>query len=297
MALPDLYSRRKRALVNKPDDFYQYEDLTPKLRTQLIQIFSEALGDYGYQKRCNDWWDDATTIMRKEKGVFALHNRADNSQHEYGNWFLTEPEIDLALDGLELMCRFITNFHNTQHSEPDQFIDEINARLQEAGFGFEFAGGILVKIDNYLLHQEVVKPALLLLSTPPFAPANGEFISAHAQFRAGDYETAVVDCGKAFESVLKTIGTARGWQIKDNDTSSKLVSEAFASGFIPSYMQTQFSGLRSLLDSGTATVRNRMGAHGAGITARQVDKHLAAYQMHQTAAAIVFLVEHHEQLP
>ena len=59
----------------------------------------------------------------------------------------------------------------------------------------------------------------------------------------------------------------------------------------PSDLQSQFGALRSVLESGVPTIRNRAGGHGAGVKRREVPRHLASYTLHLTAAAILFLAE------
>ncbi|WP_294357156.1 STM4504/CBY_0614 family protein [uncultured Sphingomonas sp.] len=297
MTLPNLYFRRKR--LSNPDrvDVYQYENVPYKLRVQIVQVLQETLGQYHNYGNNKGYWDALSDMMRREKGVFHLSKSYEDPDTEYCSWLLAEEDLDCLITGIELSLRVMIGYRKSIGRDADGQIAEVNARMLEAGFGFEFVSNEMVQVDNYVLHSEVVVPALTLISDPTFKSANDEYLSAHEAFRKGEYEDAVVDCGKAFESVLKIIGAERSWPISTNDTVGKLVAAAFSTEFIPSYMQTQFTGLRSLLDSGIGTVRNKMGAHGAGSTARQLDKHLAAYQLHQTAAAIVFLVTHHSSEP
>ena len=56
-------------------------------------------------------------------------------------------------------------------------------------------------------------------------------------------------------------------------------------------MQNEFTGLRTILESGTPTVRNKAAGHGAGPNPRNIPRHIAAFQLHQTAAAIVLLIQ------
>jgi hypothetical protein len=66
---------------------------------------------------------------------------------------------------------------------------------------------------------------------------------------------------------------------------------AFSNGLIPLHFQSQFGGLRSILESGIPTVRNKNAGHGAGTTPRTIPKYLAAFQLQQTAATILMLIE------
>ncbi len=161
----------------------------------------------------------------------------------------------------------------------------------EAGFGYQYVGGEIIRMDSQLLHSEVVVPALDLLSYPVLQSANEEYRRAHKAFRESDYEPCLIECGKAFESVLKVIGSKRGWGISENDTASKLIDAAVKANFLASYQQAGFTSLRAMLESGVPVPRNKSAGHGAGVTPRTVPVELAAFQLHQTAAVIVFLVE------
>jgi hypothetical protein len=105
-----------------------------------------------------------------------------------------------------------------------------------------------------------------------------------------------VDCGKALESVLKVIGRKRGWNFSDSDPASKLIQAAVEGGFLETFSQTSFNHLKGLIESSTPAVRNKKGAHGAGENPRVIPQHLAAFQLHQTAAVILYLAEQDQAL-
>lgn len=298
MALPQLFSRRKRAVSNVVTDVYVYDEMPKKIRIQIVQIIQEGLGCYEEYSRNVGYWTFLVEQMRKEKGVFSLTDKYDDYGEEFCNWLLNEREIPTFLDGVELAFRAIKDYVGEYESHKTQrYVDEMNARMQEAGIGYEFQSDNIIQIDKQIIHNDVVLPALKLLHEPKFAGANDEYLGAHQFFRSGDYESCIIECCKAYESVLKVIGTKRNWAISLNDPASKLLAAAYSSGFIPQYMQTQFGALRAILESGVPTIRNRMAGHGSGGQVRRVDRHLAAYQLHQTAAAIVFLVEHDKATP
>jgi hypothetical protein len=76
-----------------------------------------------------------------------------------------------------------------------------------------------------------------------------------------------------------------------------LLDAAYDADFLPSYLQTEFTGIRTMLEGSVPVVRNKSAAHGAGTTPRQVPEHLATFQLQQTAVAILFLIKHHQQQP
>lgn len=300
MALPNIHSRRKRAAAETPD-IYIYDDFPEKIRVQIIHIVNETVPESS-RDESKKFFDATTGILRKEFGVFKLYSQPSRDPRlEFSNWLLSERDIDKVIDGIELTFRAIDVYVRDREyyfrgggSNPDNAIAELNARLQEACIGYQYDDGMIVRVDSRLIHSEVVVPALRLVSSVEFAAVDEEFREAHARYRDGDYETCLVDCAKAFESCLKVIGAARHWAIQPTDSASKLLNAAFSAGFVPTYLQAEFSALRSLLESGVPSVRNKQGGHGAGTSPRIVPAELAAFQLHQTAAVIVFLVSHHK---
>jgi len=60
---------------------------------------------------------------------------------------------------------------------------------------------------------------------------------------------------------------------------------------IPAFWQNQMAGLRSLLEGGVPTARNRLGGHGQGESVQVVPLFMVSYVLHMTAAAIVFVAD------
>ena len=309
MALMELYSRRKRRRDDSGNvDIYKYDELPEKVRVQIIQIWEDVTNLRNSNDNARAYTKSLVEILRRELGVFGLvmHHENYSRRDEFVNWFLREQNIDYCFDAIELICRI---FENAVQVDPWRFdanendgkngIEEINERLKEAGIGYiyEIEAHEIVRIDSQLVHAEVVKPALSLLTDPDFSAAQKEFLDAHGHYRQGDYEQALTECGKAFESTLKIIATKRGWTFDPKATAKPLLDLVFSNGLVPEYLNGEFQALRALLESGIPTVRNRSGGHGAGATPRSIPQHLAAFQLHQTAAAIVLLVEAYKALP
>jgi hypothetical protein len=204
------------------------------------------------------------------------------------------------LDVIEITTRIIdrgTRNYNYRYrtdcdAVADQAIADLNLRMKEHGVGYYYSDGVMLRVDAEVIHKEAVIPALTVLRTKGYESAQREFLSAHEHHRAGRNTEALVDCCKAFESVLKIICTKRGWPFDPKATASNLVDACLANGLIPHYWQSYFAGLRSVLGSAIPTPRNRQAGHGTG--ARQVTEppeELIAYVLHMTAATILFLSE------
>ena len=115
-------------------------------------------------------------------------------------------------------------------------------------------------------------------------------MKAHEHYRHRRHSEAINECLKALESTLKVICHRRKWRFDaKRDTANSLLDIVFEKGLLPDYLQSQFGTLRSLLQSGVPAVRNRESGHGAGEEPRHVPQHLAAYVLHLTASAIVFI--------
>lgn len=300
MSLPSTFSRRKRQ-ASPASDVYHYDVMPYRLRVQFIQILNEAFGPWHYENDAGQQlWTIIVKALRKEIAVFQL-GRGSNPAEEFSSWFLAATEVDDLLDAVEFSCRAVDKFvRKDRHHfgvDADAVLAEVNARFQEAQVGYQYQSGEVIRIDSMLLHKEAVIPALRLLSQPDYAGPNSEFLEAHRQYRAADYEQCLTECCKAFESVLKVVAAKEKWPVNETDPASKLLQAAFANGLIPAYLQSEFDGLRAVLQSGVPTVRNKSSGHGTGVTPRVVPRHLAAFQLHQTAAAILFIVEAHEAKP
>ena len=89
---------------------------------------------------------------------------------------------------------------------------------------------------------------------------------------------------------MKTICDKRSWSYQKTDTAKRLISVCLNNGLVPPFWENHFSGLRSTLESGVPTVRNKLSGHGQGDVPTDVPDHIVSYALHMTAATIVFLV-------
>ena len=168
---------------------------------------------------------------------------------------------------------------------------EINQRFLEHAIGYQYEAGQIIVQSNKVLHDDAVKPALILLADPAFEGANEEYLKAHGHYRHGRYSECLVECLKAFESTMKIICHSKNWPHKQNDTASKLVDVCLSHGLVPTFTQQQLTSLRTLLESGVPTLRNKQAGHGQGTKRHEVSPHLARFALHSTASVIVLLVE------
>jgi len=295
MPLIDIYSRRKRQAAKTTADVYQYVDLSPKLRQQMLFAFNHMAEAAVVGTSSEDeFWHEVVEILREEQGVESLGQRYfANDREEFDGWFKANDDVDAALDAVEVVTRVCAYYarRGYENTEPrvEAHVTTLNDRMLEAQFGFQVEDGTIVELSSQFAHAEIVVPALRVLGEDRFATANAEFRKAHEEFRNQSYADCITDCGKALESVFKVIAAERCWPgVSENSTLAKLIEAAVVNNLFPGYMEEQVRGLRAMLQ-GPGTVRNKDGAHGKGDAPSHASRDLAAYQLHQTAAALIFL--------
>ncbi len=305
----DLFSRRQKQLddAGKPD-VYSYDVIPAPLRVQVQQILKDALGPH-YQRSGYsadhyindnpDTWIFIAKALRKEFGVHRLARAVTEGEEVVA--FLEEADTSQFIDTVELCVRVLDRvagewpeYQRKQkgiEQEAEAAIEEINFRFRQAGVGFQFVDGIAVRLDSEYAHEEVVRPALLLLRNSQYTGPQEEFLRAHRHYRNAEYPQAITESAKAFESMLKAVCDTKGWSYEKGSRASDLLKRVRAEGLWPDYLDASFDQLLATLGSGLPKVRNEDGAHGQGRVSRATPAYIAAYALHLAAAKIVLIGE------
>ena len=309
MAIFDIFSKRLKRLESQPVDIFTYDVIPRKLRVQVIHILNEALGgELQYKDRytkVRDAYTFIVEVLSSEYGLFNLFDDDPNSNshrnhyRELVDFILSEKDANKVIDAIELSFRLVdTVTRNIEYfSEPnyneraDEAVLDLNNRFLENAIGYQYENRHIIRIDSKLLHSDVIKPVLSLLKNKHFAGAEEEFLKAYDHYRHQRNKEAIAECLKTFESLLKGICDKNRWAYSSKDTAKKLLDIIFEKEIIPEYLQSEFTSLRSLLESGIPTVRNRVGGHGQGNEKVDAPSHLVSYAIHLTASSILFLVE------
>ena len=296
MAIIDIFSKRQRRESQTRPDVYRYDVVPGELRVQIVHIWNDV-----FVRKAGRCYEQIVDTLRREYGVFELVKRRYDWSYgdELRAFFLQEPLTERALDVIELSFGWVAMSHRVVDpiDEGDQVnrakdaVQELNGRFQEHAIGYRFEKNRLIRIDSEYIHSQVVKPALRLLGGSGYSGALDEFLKAHEYHRKVDTKAAMNECLKALESVAKAVCDRRKWSYSKRATAADLLQTCFDNELVPTFWQSQFSSLLSLLKSSVPTGRNRLSGHGQGARPVEVPKHLAAYLLHMTAAAIVFLIE------
>jgi len=312
MKICELFSKRQKRIRGEIPDVYQYETIPPELRVQVVHIWRAVLKDRRYCD-AKQVYEFLHQTLSYEYGKFTLDQNGDPDYHRMRddsydvttviNFFLGTDDVERAIDVIELSFRYIDqdvrynrNGYFSPSISPDDAINELNYRFREHGVGYQYESGLIVKIDSQIIHSEVVKPVLMLLSNPIYKGANEEFLKSHEHYRKKRYKESLNEGLKAFESCLKVICQKQGWNYSERDTANRLIAIVFDKGLIPPLMQSHFSALRSTLESGVPTIRNNQSGHGQGPDEIIVPEYIASYILHLTASNILLLVKADEDM-
>lgn len=322
MAIVDLFSKRQKRQRGDVRDGYVYDSVPEALRVQIWQLIENASSIYTYPAESN-LYKPVVNILRREYGTSHLlepNSRIQDFRTELEEFFLTETDALKVLDVVEL-CFSTIHLAKQEglHSVPwfisairpkraetqrqprasdaieefnERFSDaikELNARFLEHGIGYEFSNNKIIRIDSKFVHAEVVKPALTIVDKKRYHGVQDEFLKAHEHYRHGNYKESLNECSKAFESMLKTICDKRKWKYGKRASAKNLIDICLKKELVPSFWQSHFSSLVSMLEGGIPTARNQLSAHGQGTTPTSVPKYLVGYALHMTASVIVFL--------
>lgn len=292
----ELFSQRNNPKVT---DVYVYDDIPERFRNQIIHILREVIDRHRNARRI---WDFLIDSILKEFGLYDVegHDSQDKIESilQTGNTVDVLDLIDLLFSNLNIILKSINKQPGFIEDEEKKFkarieysFEEVNYRFKQNNLGFQIIEGQLIKMDNQLIHNEIIKPAINLLHAKEFKTASDEFLEAHGHFREGDYGEAIVDAERAFESTMKIICHKKRFPYKENYTAKKLISVLLDNNFIPQYLQTHFNQLCNTLENGLPTVRNKNGSHGQGLEEIDIPEYMAKYALNLCATNIVFLVD------
>ena len=296
-----LLSQRLRDAEGAPE-VYKYGEFPETFRNQFYTIVSNSLemaseSSYGpSQATIVDWLCRAFSLVKGLKCI------CGGTYYEENSLTALEVYIDKCsnLDFLDLMDfvfgSFISNSSIQKHLgiHRDTFsrtaIAELNYRLKQNRLGYEFQHGEIIIKTNTITHEEIVKPALKLLTDEKFRGAEEEYLAAFEHFRNGQNKDAILNAEKAFESVMKIICQELGYAFNSKrDTAQKLIQILEDNRFYPSYMNDHMTAIRKTLESGAPVLRNKEAGHGQGPEVEIVGDEYVEYVLNLVATNMVFL--------
>ena len=166
MAITDIFSKRQQRLRGEIPDVYVYDELPDPLKVQIIQIWEDIQNYYHW----GDIYQSTVRILRREYGLFELFKNTRTYELELEKFFLAETKVERSLDAVEVFLKLGVRVRIF-----DDAIEELNHRFKEHGVGYQYENGQIIRTNSQLIHAEVIRPALRLLSDKDYAGAEQEF--------------------------------------------------------------------------------------------------------------------------
>lgn len=287
-----LFSERNKS--KNVDEVIIFDKLPEKLRIQLMYIVEDLLNKY------NGSYKIIHKIICEEHGKLSLHHYNElgyKDKQSVLEAILNENyDINLIFDIIELSFKYRLIQLNHLSTEKvneilEPYFHKLNCRFKESSVGYKMVNYEIIRIDSQATFTEIIEPTINLTNNKIFENVNNEYIEAIKAYQNEDNEKCLIKCLKSFESTLKIICKKKRWKYSDRDTSKRLLDICYEKELIPTKMQSEFTSLRSLLESGIGPVRNHYAGHGKGGEKVIVEDYIARYALNITGSCIVLLIE------
>ena len=208
------------------------------------------------------------------------------------NVFVTTPDTDsLSVQPIYYIFTIIELQHKELScKEAIDFTHNINQRLFERNLPWKLIDGKMIKIDAQQFECDLKAKTLETMKAlkdaePKFQSAYTELTTAIEALEKEDFQSAINNAGKSYESVLKVIlGVDRGNADKlTNQYTEQLLT-------VPDTMTK--AGFREKVMMALPYVRNNSGAdHGAGAKEVIISKSMAQLTINLAASLNTYLIE------
>ncbi len=297
----NLYSRRKRDAEGNPEIFI-YDEFPTPFRNQFFTIIQNVFEQASKENRSFARApEELCKMFAQEKGLkyipgnFSILANSFEALEIYVDCCSDENFLDLmdfifgvfvSNDKIHKQC-YIFNRENNFFQDA---IDELNLRLKQHSLGYEFLNREIIVKTNTVVHENIVKPTLKLLLDEEFRGAEEEYLLAFEHYRKSENKDAILNAMKAFESTMKTICSGLGYVFdKDKANAKQLIAVLEKNSFYPSYLNNHITNIRTTLESGAPTLRNKTSGHGQGTTVQNITDAYVEYALNLVATNIVFL--------
>ena len=169
---------------------------------------------------------------------------------------------------------------------------EINRILSEADLPWRIIEGSFIKADSDWIENEVMEKAYDLIKAYQFEGALHEFAEARSDLLSGDTKGCILNSGKAFESVLKTMLDSPSAQPKD------LIRGAMELGIFPEYYNGFLKSFEDNILNSVIKIRNKEQgvSHGQGETLNVPPESLAQLALHLTGVLIHYMISRYQEI-
>lgn len=256
--------------------------------SEPIEIYPERY-DYGITYR-TDAFKEACDIFNRKMGTnYHIGNRHNVFEPD------KRDDESLSIQPIYYIFSIIElQFNELSDNEAKAYTKEINAVFSDNNLPWLLSNGKIIKVDAQQFECDLKLKVLAQMqelkdAEPKFQSAYTELTTAVEALEKGDYQSAISNAGKSYESILKVIlGADRGNADKlTNQYMEQLLS-------VPDTMTK--AGFREKVMMSLPYVRNNSGAdHGAGAKEVVITKPMAKLAVNLAAALDTYLIEEYAE--
>ena len=295
------------------------DNISESFRLQIYYVIEDTLGKWknspfgpdtlSYPTN-NSRWDAVERILLKKLGTSQLA-KGPSSCVRVRSYILKcdPPEFLLVILAFLLVVRELavsvgrpikTGIKHLDISF-ESVLDGIHTIFRTNNFEYEIiesaAGLEAISIDSQYLHEEVIKKTRKLFYDLKFQGPLQEFDDALAALENQDYDTAINEALKAFESTMKAILQELKHPFNPKWAAKDLIKALTEAGVIPTTFGSLSTGVRTVLESGLPSIRNAPGvAHGSGRDPKEIEQSYAQFAVHLCGSYVVFMIKRFEEM-
>lgn len=206
-------------------------------------------------------------------------------------WSMVEAAADVAAVARRThgaLIEFLGGIHHLNVLFGDEFLGYRIAETEVGAYDIR-------RIDNELLHREVVDRTFEITRHAEFVTANADYAEAWKHYSKGDFDDAIVNAGKALESAQKVLLRKLDANADVNQPAAKLTQALFDAGVLPAKLETCLAQVRAICAQTVPPLRNAPGVGHGSADLTGPEAALALLVLNLTGSIIVFLVQAYER--
>jgi len=302
-----IFAKRYADFIYQGTDHIIHDDICGewnfRLKEKLIELmksFSQPLEYRNNRYDCGDIkkTDAFCCACEKFNDIMGISYLKNDFTITYEKCLLAQPVAHI-FSVIELQFGLLYSYEDDPFSqeyidEKMEFSQEINKFFYEKDLPWRILDGRMIKIDSKQFECDLRAKTLAAMkelkdAEPKFQSAFTELSDAIEHFDKGDYQSAINNAGKSYESILKVILS------EDRGNADKLTTQYMNQLLsVPDTMTKE--GFREKVMMSLPYVRNNSGAdHGAGAKSVVISKPMAKLAVNLAAALDTYLIEEYTE--
>ncbi len=271
-------------------------DIDYRYNNDLLSIMNEFAEPILLHPNRYDNWTESSTAFDEAISTFNLKMKTHYHLGTKNNVFDDSPDNDsLSIKPISYIFSIIElQAEILSESELIAFSERINSYFKENRIPWRIIDGEMIKIDATQFEYDLKEQTLLILQKiesvePKFQSAYKEFVAAIEAVENKDYQSAINNASKSYESILKVILDV------DRGNANKLIDLYINQLLIIPDTMTK-EGFKDKVMMSLPFVRNNSGAdHGAGAQKVIISKAMANLAINLAASLNTYLLEEYDE--